>query len=153
MDVPAGDVRAKVLARIGRGALVLYDGQCGFCQACVQFIFARDDRRYFYFAPLQAAWVRDWLGTRLQESVGLDSVCLFDGQYLYTKSDAALRIAGNLQGFWKLMTLLRIIPRFLRNPIYDFVARRRQLISARIHCQLPSKELSQRLLGDEFDDR
>jgi predicted DCC family thiol-disulfide oxidoreductase YuxK len=107
------------------GSVVFFDGNCGLCHGAVRFIARRDPRRRFRFAPLQSA-----RGQSLSESLGLDpdqpdSLILEQGYGAYLRSEAALRIAAGLRFPWPALGMLRVLPRSLRDRLYDFVARRR----------------------------
>ncbi|MEX0691039.1 MAG: DUF393 domain-containing protein [Gemmatimonadales bacterium] len=116
-------MKAAVIAKDER-PLVLFDGECGLCSASIQFILRRERRPYFRFAPLQgqaAAAVRHrhpWLE-------GVDSLVVVDRGRALMRSAAALQIAGHLRWPWPLARAAWIIPRPLRDALYDVVARHR----------------------------
>lgn len=116
---------------------VLYDGECNFCSGSVQFIIKRDSKSVFKFAPLKGE-----TGKRLLAVYGLsqdsDSFVLIAGERAYVKSTAALRIAKELRGLWKLSYLLIIIPRPLRDFFYDKFAANRYRWFGNNECRLPS---------------
>jgi predicted DCC family thiol-disulfide oxidoreductase YuxK len=131
---------------------VLFDGVCHLCQGSVRFIADRDPRARFRFAPLQSA-----TGAALLERHGLsgglvDSLVLIDGGQAYTRSAAALRIAGRLGGGWRLAPILLLVPAFLRDWLYDVVARYRYRWFGRSEsCEIPSESVRARLVTDEDD--
>lgn len=103
---------------------VLFDGDCNFCDASVQFIIKRDPYEYFQFASLQSE-----TGQQLSKDLGIpddvDSLVLVEKGKAYTKSGAALRIAKKLDGLWHLAFLFIIVPAPIRDSVYDFIARNR----------------------------
>lgn len=103
---------------------VLFDGECNFCDASVQFIIKRDPYEYFQFASLQSE-----TGQQLSKDFGIpdevDSLVLIEKGKAYTKSGAALRIAKKLDGLWHLAFLFIIVPSPIRDAFYDFFARNR----------------------------
>ena|ERR1700752_4374033 len=124
-------------------AIVLYDGVCGLCNRAVQFLLKRDRHDVFRFAPLQSELAATVLKRHRIDPSKLDTVyaILNHGQsdeLLLAKSDAALFFARTLGGFWSLGGLCRIIPRSLRNALYDFVARHRYRVFGQSEsCMLP----------------
>lgn len=103
---------------------VLFDGECNFCDASVQFIIKRDPYEHFQFTSLQSE-----TGQQLSKDFGIpedvDSLVLIEKGKAYTKSGAALRIAKKLDGLWHLAFLFILVPSPIRDRVYDFVARNR----------------------------
>lgn len=121
-------------------ALVLFDGFCHLCNRSVDFIMKRDSSHHFRFVALQSeagAFLRRRLGLEERD----DSVILLKEGKLYYRSDAALRIALQLKFPWPLMGLFLIIPRFMRDRIYSFIANNRyRWFGIRDACRYPSIE-------------
>ena len=99
-------------------AVVRFDGACDLCNGSVRFIAARDNHGEFTFAPL--------------ESAAATSIELVEGGRTFTKSTAALRIARRLRFPWPLAYGLILVPRFIRDAVYDFIASRRHQLTV---CQ------------------
>lgn len=131
---------------------ILFDGVCNFCNASINFIIDRDSKSIFKFAALQSEigqelLRKNGLKTSDSESRTFDSIVAIEGNKVYQKSDAALEIARRMDGVWKFFYVFKIIPTFLRNPIYDFVARNRYRIFGRTDtCRIPTPELKARFL-------
>ena len=126
---------------------VLFDGVCNFCNASINFVIDRDSKGIFKFAALQSE-----IGQEILKKYGLkqndfDSIILEKEGEIFQKSDAALEIARNLDGLWKICYIFKIIPSFLRNPIYDLIAKNRYRIFGRTDaCRIPTPELKARFL-------
>lgn len=118
--------------------IVLFDGVCNLCNGAVQFIIARDKHQDFRFASLQSTF-----GQQYQEQVGeVDSILLVEEGQVYQKSTAALRIARKLNGLWPMLFVFIIIPPFLRDFIYDIIARNRyRWFGKKESCWLPTPDL------------
>jgi predicted DCC family thiol-disulfide oxidoreductase YuxK len=135
-------------------ALLLYDGTCGFCAESVQFVLRHDRRRQtLRFSSLQGPTAAE-IRARHPELDSVDSVIWFepaDGTHpetLLTKSSAALRVLRYLGGVWRpLGALAAIVPRAIRDAIYDLVARHRhRLIRGGPACVVPTPEERNRFL-------
>ncbi|WP_243646950.1 thiol-disulfide oxidoreductase DCC family protein [Scopulibacillus darangshiensis] len=126
--------------------MVLFDGVCNLCNGSVQFIIKRDPKGYFKFASLQGE-----AGKELIKGYGIpensDSFILIkDGEW-YSKSSAALRVCRHLKGFWKLLYIVRFIPRQIRDHVYDIVARNRyKWFGKSESCMIPDPKLKDRFL-------
>ncbi len=127
-------------------AVLFYDGVCGLCDRTVRFVLRHDRRRRFRFAPLQSPYAREALARHGRDARQLDTVALLLGEHLLEKSDAVGAILRELGGGWRLLALLRLLPRGLRDAAYDFVARHRyRWFGQYAACPLPSPELRERL--------
>lgn len=127
--------------------ILFYDGECGLCARTVQWALAHDRRERLRFAPLQgatfAALPVAWKPTDLSTAVLLDA----DG--LHVESAAILRLFVHLGGPWALLGRLgRLVPDFVRDPAYRFVARRRHALGRTgDHCRLPAAADRRRFLS------
>lgn len=106
-------------------SVVLFDGVCNLCTWSVQFILRRDPQGYFRFAALQSPVGQQLLQMHGYSSTVLSSVVLIEQDRVYTSSDAALRIARHLNGWWPFVNLLRVVPRPIRDTIYQWIATHR----------------------------
>lgn len=130
------------------GAVVLFDGVCNLCNASVQFILRRDPEGRFRFASLQSEAGRELMRARGMDPDLLSSVVLVEGGRAFTRSDAALRIARGLGGGWPLLGALRVVPRPVRDRVYEWVAANRyRWFGKRDSCMLPAPEHRGRFLG------
>lgn len=129
--------------------VVLFDGVCNLCSASVQFIIDRDPRAQFRFASLQSSTAKALLaelGASVPEG-DPESVLLIEEGELFTRSEAALRIARRLRGPARLAVMLRLLPHGLRDRGYRWVARNRYRWFGKAEsCRLPTPELRARFL-------
>lgn len=126
--------------------IILFDGDCNFCDSSVQFIIQHDPAGYYQFASLQSDIGRE---LRAKHSIpdDVDSLVLVDQNRAYVKSDAALRVANHLTGLWKLAYYLKSFPRPLRDGAYDLVAKNRYKVFGKLdQCQLPPPHIRKRFL-------
>ena len=128
-------------------AVVVFDGVCVLCSGGVRFLVPRDRAGRFRFAAMQTE-----TGRRLLARHGIDpddpvSFLLLEGGRAYTDSSAALRILVLLGGWWRLAGVLYVVPRFLRDAVYRFVARRRyRWFGRRETCFMPTAETAHHFL-------
>lgn len=130
-------------------AIVLVDGVCHFCQGATKYIIARDPKGYFHFGSLQSDEGQRLLRAGGIEPGQLDTVVLIEDGVYYTKSTAALRIAKRLRFPYPLVNVFVLIPRGLRDIVYNWVARNRYRWFGKHdedQCQIPSPEIRQRFL-------
>lgn len=133
------------------GPVLLYDGSCGVCNVTVQWILKheRDDSR-LRFAPLESP-VGLLLRQAAQVPPEVDSLLWIEqdrerGVRAQMRSTAALRVAGQARGAYRLLALLRLIPRFVRDAAYDAFARIRHRVVAPV-CLVPLPEQRARFLA------
>ncbi len=132
-------------------AVILFDGVCNLCNSSVNFVIDRDKAGRFKFSALQSREAAPYLGTcgghDLTSDGLLGSILLIEGDRCYNKSTAALRIARRLDGLWPLLYGFIIVPRFIRDAVYNWIAQNRYKWFGRLDaCRLPTPELRQRFL-------
>lgn len=126
---------------------VLFDGVCNFCNASINFVIDRDKKGVFKFAALQSDIGQEILKKYGLKQTNFDSIILEKEGKIYQKSDAALEIVRNMDGLWKVFYIFKIIPSFLRNPVYNLIAKNRYRIFGRTDaCRIPTPELKARFL-------
>lgn len=126
--------------------VILFDGVCNFCDVSVQFILERDPNEIFRFASLQSEAGQGLL-KKYHVPEDVDSMILIESDKVYFKSSAALRISRHLQGTWKLLYILIIVPAPVRNVVYDIIARNRyKWFGKKESCMLPSPNVRKRFL-------
>lgn len=132
--------------------ILFYDGECGLCTAGIRFILRHDRRGRLRFASLRGAHAEP-LRLRHPELHGLDSMVWVeparDGhpERIRVRSDAGLAVADYLGGWWRLFGILGVIPRFIRDRLYDWIARNRGGILRRgAACTVPSPAERERFL-------
>ncbi|MBK0404788.1 thiol-disulfide oxidoreductase DCC family protein [Adhaeribacter sp. BT258] len=129
-------------------AIIFFDGVCNLCNGFVQFVIERDPEGYFQFASLQSEAAQPYLKKFQLDENALSSVVLVENGKCYTQSSAALRILKKLSGGWPLLFAGILIPRFLRDGLYNFIARNRyRWFGKQESCWLPTPALKQRFLS------
>lgn len=128
--------------------IILFDGVCNLCNSVVQFVIKHDKKDVFRFVALQSEKGQEILkhiGINLQH---IDSIILYEpGIAYYYKSSAVIEIAKNLGSWLSFSIIFKIIPHFLRNLIYDYVARNRyKWYGKKESCMIPTPELKEKFL-------
>ncbi|MCB0641743.1 MAG: thiol-disulfide oxidoreductase DCC family protein [Phaeodactylibacter sp.] len=140
---------AKQLTELPEGhGILLFDGVSNLCNGFVQFVIPRDPKGYYKFVSLQSE-----TGKAILEQYGLSTdelstVVLVENGKVYTHSGVALKIVKHLSGLWPLLQVFWIIPRFIRDAIYRWVARNRyKWFGKREACWMPTPELQSRFMN------
>ena len=121
--------------------IILFDGICNFCNYWVDFIIKRDKDKTLKFATLQSDAGKKIANQFSIVNKNIDSIIFIKGGNYFARSDAVLEIAKELKSFWKILYLLKVIPRHLRNFIYDLIAKYRYAIfGKRNSCRVPTSE-------------
>lgn len=126
--------------------VILYDGECGFCSSAIRFVLKRDREGIFSFAAIQSEAGRDILRKHGIEEPRLDTMYLVDGDQIFERSSASLRIGKRLPRYRLLATIGLLVPRPLRDWVYNLVARNRHRLAGDEGCLLPSEEEEKRFL-------
>ena len=131
----------------GAENILLFDGVCNLCNWLVRFIIKRDRNAHFKFASLQSETAIQLLQRFDLKPGQSGSVVLISGDRVFQKSTAALRVLKGMPGFWKLLYVFIVVPRPLRDLVYDWIARSRyRLFGKRDECMIPSADLQSRFL-------
>ena len=128
--------------------VILFDGVCNFCIRSVNFVIKRDKKKMIQFSPLQSA-----TGQQLLQSYNLplnkmESFVFIEKGKAYKRSTAALRVCRHLNALWPLCYGLIIVPKFIRDGIYDWIARNRyKWFGVREQCMIPTNEIKEKFLN------
>ena len=127
--------------------VILFDGVCNLCNRSVQFIINRDPSGIFRFAPLQSETGKNLLSKFDLPNDKFDSIILVENNEYYLRSTAALKILQRLGALWKIVYVFMLVPRPVRDYIYDIVARNRyKWYGKRAQCMIPSEDIKGRFL-------
>ena len=113
-------------------AIILYDGQCHFCDKWINFIKLKLKNKGISFITLKSSKSKKLLKDFKIEHE--DSIVYIEGDIFYLKSRAVIKICSNLQLPYKLLKNLTILPDFLLDYCYDFIAKRRNIFNPKKEC-------------------
>jgi predicted DCC family thiol-disulfide oxidoreductase YuxK len=128
--------------------IIIFDGVCNLCNSSINYVIDNDKDDHFRFVTLQSD-----LGLVIQDKLNidkksLDSIILYipnDGYYV--RSTAALKIINDFSGIWKLTQIFYVIPLFIRDYIYNTVAKNRyNWFGKKENCRIPTPELKTKFL-------
>lgn len=128
--------------------VILFDGVCNLCNGFVQFVIKQDPEGKFKFASLQSEYAKNKLAANVALSLTNPNTVVFlsEGK-VFTKSTAALKIARHLGNGWALFYPLILLPKFLRDGVYNLIAKNRyKWFGKQESCMLPSPGLKSRFL-------
>jgi predicted DCC family thiol-disulfide oxidoreductase YuxK len=127
--------------------IVFFDGVCNLCNGLVKFIIRMDRKELIKFSALQSEAARETLKNKGVDSDQLTSVAYLSGGIIYFKSSAILHVFKDTGGILKGFYLFILLPRFLRDAIYNFIADHRyKIFGRRDSCMIPDDKISGRFL-------
>ncbi|MDR0802080.1 DCC1-like thiol-disulfide oxidoreductase family protein [Fluviicola sp.] len=126
--------------------IIFYDGDCGFCNKTVQFILNNEKNREVHFCALQSDFATEFFRNRGIAKIDLSTFYFWDTKQLNQRSTAALKVLSYLRFPYQLGKIGWIIPRFIRDGIYSFIAKRRMRLAVRF-CVLPTPDQRLRFLS------
>ena len=116
--------------------VVVFDGVCALCNKALSVLMKIDKNQTLRYSALQGEYVKT-----LDINKDIDSIVFYEEGKLYYKSTAILRILRSLGGVWILINIFYIIPAFMRDTIYDTIAKHRYKIFGKMDsCRMPNKE-------------
>ena len=137
-DVEAS-LPSKAAVDLDATSVLFFDGVCNLCNRTVDFLIRRDKKHALRFAPLQGTSAQELLDSSKFEA--LPSVVLLDKSGVYQRSSAVLRAVAKLGGLWPLMKVFLIVPRPIRDAVYNWIAKNRyKWFGKRDSCRLPTTE-------------
>jgi predicted DCC family thiol-disulfide oxidoreductase YuxK len=134
-------------AEMKNKAIILFDGICNLCNGAVQFVIRHDQRDQFLFASLQSKEAEKVLEPFSLDPAASNSFILVDDGKVYFRSTGVLRVLKKLSGFWRVFYGFIIVPGFIRDSIYNLIARKRyRWFGKKDQCMIPTPELQSKFL-------
>jgi predicted DCC family thiol-disulfide oxidoreductase YuxK len=127
--------------------IILFDGVCNLCNGAIQFVIRHDPNEKFLFTSLQSKAGQQLLTQYQLPLTEFTSFILLQHNNIYTKSTAALQVAKQISGAWACLYIFIIVPRFIRDAVYNWIAQNRyRWFGKQETCMMPTPELKARFL-------
>ncbi len=128
--------------------VILFDGVCNFCNSAVNFTIKRNRKGNIKFAALQSNAGQELLQQFKLPATDMQSFIFIENGTLYKQSTAALKVCRHLRGLWPLCYGFIIVPKFIRDGLYNWIAKNRyKWFGVRQECMLPTPEVKARFLN------
>ena len=126
---------------------VFFDGVCNLCNRSVNFLISKDKKEVLKFASLQSEYAQNTIPKELLNRENLDTIIVYsDGQF-YDRSNAVLKLCKVLGGGFYVVLIGYLIPRFIRDGLYRFIANNRyRWFGKKLQCRIPTVDLKDRFL-------
>ena len=129
--------------------ILFFDGVCTVCNKTIDFFIKKDDKNAIYYASLQSKFAKELLRKQSIDSNKMDSILYFSKGKLHTKSSAILRAIKELSFIYRVLFLLIIIPKFIRDFFYDLIAKNRySLFGKSSTCRVPNESEIKRFISE-----
>jgi predicted DCC family thiol-disulfide oxidoreductase YuxK len=125
--------------------IVLFDGVCNYCNSMINLAIRNDKKGVLKFAVLQSEAGKQ-LKSKYSIPSEIDSVIFIENGKVYTYSDAAIKISRYLRWPAKALYGLIIVPKFIRQPVYKWIARNRYKWFGKRKCMIPTPDIKSRFL-------
>ncbi len=129
--------------------IILFDGVCNLCNSAVNFVIKRDKTNLIRFAPLQSETAHQLLADFNIPVAVMKSFIFIENGKAYMQSTAALKVCKHLKGLWPLLYGLIIVPSFIRDGVYKWIAKNRyKWFGKKNECMIPTAELQSKFLNE-----
>jgi len=140
MNLSIDNIQGKQLAT-SKQKIIFFDGVCNLCNSVVDFTMRNNAKKDICFASLQSNFAKDFLAEHNFDISELRTFFFYEKGVIYSRSDAALKLAKNLNTPYKIATIFLLIPKGLRDAAYNFIAKNRYRFFGKTDsCRLPTKE-------------
>lgn len=131
------------------GPIVFFDGVCNLCNRSVDFILKRDSKKIFRFVSLQSKIANDLLEMEGVYAQNMRTIILLKNGKIFYRSSAILEIVRQLTAPWPLLYVFKLVPRFVRDGLYNLVSKNRySWFGKRDTCRIPSIDERARFLDE-----
>lgn len=127
--------------------IVFFDGVCNFCNSTVDLVFSKNKKKNMYYSSLQSEFAKEFLGHHGINASDLDTIIFYSSEKFYFRSSAVLQISKQLSGGYKILSVFLLVPSFIRDAVYKWVAKNRyKFFGKKETCRIPSPQEKQYFL-------
>jgi predicted DCC family thiol-disulfide oxidoreductase YuxK len=127
--------------------VILFDGVCNFCNGAVNFVLKRNKKANILFTPMQSKAGQRLLEQHHLPADDMKSFIFIENDFVYKQSTGAFKVCRHLRGLWPLCYGLIIVPKFIRDGIYNWIAKNRyKWFGKKESCMIPTPEVKARFL-------
>jgi predicted DCC family thiol-disulfide oxidoreductase YuxK len=127
--------------------IVYFDGVCFLCNSLIYFLLKIDKDNKLKFSPLQSHFAERELKNSKINLKEIDSIILQVGSMFFIKSDAVIKIIKELRWYWRFFLVIKIVPKSIRDKLYDFVASNRfKWFGKKDSCMVPTANVKERFI-------
>ncbi len=128
--------------------VLLFDGLCNLCNGAVNFVLKRDKQAKYKFASLQSEVGINLCKQQNIDTTKVNSIILIKDDKVFIKSDVVLEILKDMPKGWRLLRIGVILPKFVRDCLYEVIAKYRyQIFGKKDECPIPTEDIQDRFLG------
>lgn len=132
---------------MNRNSIILFDGVCNFCNGAVNFVIKRNSKSTIMFASLQSIGGKELLKKYHLPADDMKSFIFIEDEIVYNRSTAALKVCRHLRGLWPLCYGFIIVPKFIRDGIYNWIAKNRyKWFGVKNECMIPTPDVKARFI-------
>ncbi|MEO6722773.1 MAG: thiol-disulfide oxidoreductase DCC family protein [Ferruginibacter sp.] len=127
--------------------IILFDGVCNLCNGAVNFVIKKDKKSRLKLGAIQSEQGQDLLKNYGLSTSEMNTFIFIENEKAYTRSIAALKVSKYLGGLWPMFYGFIIVPKFIRDGIYNWIAKNRyNWFGRKDQCMMPTPEVRQRFL-------
>jgi len=132
---------------MNQNPVIIFDGICNLCCGWIQYLIRVDKTMKFRFVSIQSERGQKMLNQIHENVIMTESIIYLKENKSFRESSAVLEILTDIGGVWKLIAVLKLIPKPIRNKLYQLIAKKRyHYFGKRATCLLPSPENKKRFL-------
>lgn len=132
---------------MNKNPIILFDGVCNFCNNAVNFVIKRNSKANIMFAPLQSEAGQEFVKQYHLPPDDMKSFIFIENETVYSRSTAALKVCRHLRGLWPLCYGFIIVPKFIRDGMYNWIAKNRyKWFGVRNECMIPTPDVKARFI-------
>jgi len=128
--------------------IIIFDTECSFCNASVNFIIKRDPKALFCFTSMHSSLGESLILEHGLDTLDTDTIILIKDKKAYLRSEAVYEILRDIESIWSVLGIFRSLGSSFNDTLYRYIAKNRQRLFSKSSCILPSEKIRSRFLRD-----